>query len=143
MTDLAPVHAFLADLTAVVHLALVAFLVVGGVLACARPRLLRAHLAVLGGVAAFNLTGSDCPLTVLEQHLRALAGQPSYGGGFISHYLVEPVHPAGITPAVDVAIYALVLVPTLTAYTWLAVSRYRRRSDRPIAGQRRAPVPLG
>ena len=113
-------YALLAELTAVVHLGLVGLLVVGGPWACVRRSVLGPHLAVLAGIGAFNVTGSDCPLTTLEQHLRRLDGQPAYGGGFLSHYLVEPWNPAGITPAVDVAIYAVALVPTVASYAWIA-----------------------
>ncbi len=109
-------YRLLADLTAAVHLATIVFLIVGGPLALLRRRLLLPHVAVLAAVGAVNLTGSDCPLTVWEQQLQARGGQQPYSGGFIEHYLVEPVHPAGITPAVELLIYALALVPTVLAY---------------------------
>jgi hypothetical protein len=113
----------LADLVAVVHLSAVLFLLSGALLALRRPRLLLPHLLVAGAILAVNLAGAACPLTELEVWLRGQAGEPAYGGGFIEHYLIEPWHPAGITPAVSVGIYAVAVVPNLVGYGLHAARR--------------------
>ena len=46
-----------------------------------------AHLAAIGVVVAESWLGVVCPLTTLEMRLRADAGEASYGGGFIEHWL--------------------------------------------------------
>ena len=120
----------LARATAVAHLSYVGFLVVGGPLGVRRPRLLPLHLAALGAAIAVNVTGSDCPLTVVEKHALTRAGQPVYDGGFNSHYLVEPVHPAGIDGRVNLAMLTVLCVPTACSYA--AVLR-RRRTRRTAA----------
>jgi hypothetical protein len=122
------VSAALADVVAVVHLLAILLMLTGALLALRWPGLLRVHLPVAGAILALHLAGADCPLTDLEQWLRAAAGQPSYSGGFISHYLVEPVHPAGITPAVSLGIYAVALAPNVLAAALFAVRFARRRS---------------
>lgn len=87
-----------ADGVVILHLAYVAFVVVGllaillGV-AC-RWRWVRCfwfrvlHLAAILVVAAEGLCGMTCPLTVWERQLRTLAGQATYQGDF----LVELAH---------------------------------------------------
>ncbi len=45
------------------------------------------HLASIAYVAAQAWFGMTCPLTTLEMWLRARAGAPTYGGGFIEHWL--------------------------------------------------------
>lgn len=106
----------LALAVAVVHLTTIAFVVTGGLLSWRWPRLLPAHGIVAGSVLALNLARWDCPLTDLELWLRERAGAPGYSDGFISHYLVEPWYPAGITPGVQVGMYLVAAAPNLVAY---------------------------
>ena len=46
-----------------------------------------AHLGAIAYVAAQAGLGITCPLTTLEQWLRAQGGAQPYGGGFIEHWL--------------------------------------------------------
>ena len=123
----------LAGAVAVVHLLAVALMLSGALLALRWPRLLPPHLLVAGAILAVNLAGADCPLTDLEQWLRAAAGEASYSGGYIAHYLVEPWHPAGMTPAVSQAVYAVALAPNALAAVLFAVRAGRRRSAQALA----------
>lgn len=118
--------ALLADLVALTHLAAVLFMLSGALLALRWPALLLPHAVVAGIILAVNLAGAACPLTELELELRAWAGEAPYSGGFISHYLVEPWHPEGVTPAVDRGIYAVALTPNVLGYG-LHAARWRRR----------------
>lgn len=86
----------LADLVVVFHLAFVAFVVFGLVailLGLALGwgwvrnfwfRLL--HLAGIGVVAAQAHCGVICPLTILENALRRVAGQETYPGAFVGYW---------------------------------------------------------
>ena len=93
----ATLSAWLADLVLVLHFALVAF-VVGGLVAIIVGNLLgwtwvnrwwlRAlHLAAIAVVAAQAWLGQDCPLTILEQWLRAQAGGPVHAQSFVGYWL--------------------------------------------------------
>ncbi len=44
-----------------------------------------------------EMSGQICPLTPLEIHLRHLAGEAGYQGGFLDHYLVPLLYPPGLT----------------------------------------------
>jgi hypothetical protein len=116
-----------ADLTVAVHLAFVAFLLAGGFIAWRRPRVLRLHVPAAAVSAGLALTGLDCPLTDLEQWLRRRGGEAAYRGGFVAHYLVRPLHPAGMTPTISVGLRILSVSVVAVAYLGLLVQRRRAR----------------
>lgn len=116
----------LANLIAVTHLFLIGVMLAGGLLAWRWPRMLWLHVPCAMAILAVNLLGADCPLTTMELALRVAGGQPSYDGGFISHYLIEPWHPQGITATVRRVIYGIAIVPNVIAYAGLLARRLRR-----------------
>ena len=89
--------ALLADSILVLHVAIVAFALLGQLLFMAggwrgwawvrAPWVRLTHLALIGFVVAQSWLGEVCPLTIWEQALRQQAGQASYGGSFIEHWL--------------------------------------------------------
>ena len=112
---------------AVVHGAFVLVLVGGAVMVVRNPRAWRVHVPAIVAMSVVAGAGADCPMTVAEARFRARAGWTAHETGFISHYLIEPWHPAGITPRVRLGIIAAWIVPNVTAYGWLAWRRTRRR----------------
>jgi hypothetical protein len=86
-----------ADVVLFLHLCVVVFVVLGLVLIVlgnlrgwrfANAWWFRlAHLATIGVVVAQSWLGMVCPLTTLELWLRAQAGEATYAGGFIEHWL--------------------------------------------------------
>jgi Protein of Unknown function (DUF2784) len=101
---------------AAMHAAAVAFLVTGSLLALRRPRLLWLHVPVTLAILAVYLTGSDCPFTTLELALRERAGEPGYTGGFLGHYITEPLGFPIEATSTQIGIYVVVLVPNLIGY---------------------------
>ncbi|MFG6666408.1 DUF2784 domain-containing protein [Halomonas sp. HNIBRBA4712] len=93
----ASAYLLMADIVLLFHVLFVAF-VVGGLLAIYAGRLWGwrwvrhrgfriIHLAAIGYVVVQAWLGLVCPLTTLEMALRAQAGQASYSGAFIQHWL--------------------------------------------------------
>lgn len=121
--------AALADLVVVVHFAFVVFVVTGGFLALAWPRLAWVHVPVFLWGAAISFGGWVCPLTPLENRLRHAAGEQGYSGGFIDHYILPALYPEGLTRGQQAVMGALVLVINGTAYLllWRKLARRRRR----------------
>ena len=119
----------LADLVVAVHFAFVVFVVAGGFLALAWPRLAWVHVPVFLWGAAISFGGWVCPLTPLENRLRHAAGQQGYEGGFIDHYLLPALYPEGLTRGQQVVMGALVLGINGTAYA-LLLRRSRTRGRR-------------
>jgi hypothetical protein len=122
----------LADLVVGVHTLFVAFVVVGGLLALRWPWVAVLHLPAAAWGALIEFQGWICPLTPLENSLRASAGQAGYRGGFIEHYLLPVLYPAGLTRGVQLALGSGVIVVNLVVYGFL-MARWRRGS----AGRRR------
>jgi hypothetical protein len=119
-------YRILADLVVGVHALFVVFVVAGGLLALRWAWVAAAHLpaAVWGTLIEFR--GWICPLTPLEQSLRASAGQAGYQGGFIEHYLLPVLYPAGLTQGGQLILGSLVIAVNLVVYGMLL----RRRASR-------------
>jgi hypothetical protein len=116
-----------ADGVVVLHLAFVAFVVLGGMLAWRNPAFVWLHLpAALWGAYA-ELTATICPLTPLENSLRARAGESGYEGGFVEHYLIPLLYPVGLTPADQRWIGAFVIGINVVVYAIAIVNARRRR----------------
>jgi hypothetical protein len=115
----------LATAVAVLHAAAVLFMLTGSLLALRWPRVLWLHVPVSLAILAFYLTGSDCPLTTWELALREQAGEPGYTGGFIGHYITEPLGFPIEATSTQVGIYVVAFLPNLIGYG-LLVARARR-----------------
>jgi Protein of Unknown function (DUF2784) len=122
-------YQFLADMVLLAHLAFIVFVLAGGLLLLRWPRLVWLHVpAMLWGVF-IELTGWVCPLTPLENYFRALAGSDIYHGGFIAHYLLPLIYPAGLTPTIQMLLAVVVIVWNVIIYTLLI--RLRRKARQP------------
>jgi hypothetical protein len=120
----------LADLTVVLHLAFIVFVVCGGLLALRWRRLPWVHLPAAVYGVALEIQGWICPLTPLENSLRRQAGEIGYTGGFIEHYILPVVYPAGLTREVQLALAAIVVVVNVAAYSLvIRARRLRTRND--------------
>ena len=120
---------FAADAVVVVHLAFVGFVVLGGMMAWRDLRFAWLHLPAAAWGAYAEFTATICPLTPLENRLREIAGAASYDGGFIAHYLMPVLYPAGLTPAHQRWIGVLVIAVNLAIYG-VAIVRARCKSAR-------------
>ena len=120
----------LADLVVVVHLAFVAFIVLGGLLVFRWRQVAWLHVPAAIWGTAIEFAGWICPLTPLENWLRARAGGTSYQGGYVEHYLLTALYPSGLTRGDQLVLGALVLGLNLTIYA-LVLARVRcSRSSR-------------
>ena len=100
--DSALANRLAADALLVAHAAFVVFVIAGLVLvllggACrwrwVRNRCFRlVHVAAIGVVVLQSWLGIVCPLTTLEMALRARAGDATYAGGFLAHWVQRLVY---------------------------------------------------
>ncbi len=114
----------LADAVLLAHAAFVAFVVLGGLIVLRWPRLAWVHLPVVAWGAGIEFAGGICPLTPLENHLRTLAHEQGYAGGFVEHYVFGLLYPEGLTREVQIVLGIGVLALNGFVYAWLW---YRRR----------------
>jgi polyferredoxin len=114
----------LADAVLAAHFAFVVFvvlglalIVVGGVRGwpwVRNPIFRLAHLGAIAIVVAQAWLGAVCPLTTLEMALRRRAGDASYTGSFIAHWLEQLLYyeaPAWVF-AVGYSAFALLVIGT-------------------------------
>ena len=111
---------------ALTHAAAVVVLLTGSLLALRWPRLLWLHVPVALAILALYLTGSDCPLTTWELALREAAGEPGYGGGFIGHYVTEPLGFPIRETSTQIGVYVTAFLPNVIGYGLLAARHLRR-----------------
>jgi len=115
-------YRLLADVVLVAHLGFVLFVVAGGFLILRWPEMAWVQLPSAFWGLVVEWSGWICPLTPLENRLRAQGGGAGYAGGFVEHYLVPVLYPASLTRGVQVLLGATVLVINLIAYA-LAFAR--------------------
>lgn len=120
-------HAALADVVLLLHGLFIVWVVAGGLSVLWRAWLAWLHLPAAAWGVWIEWSGAICPLTPLEQSLRHAAGQAGYRGGFIEHYLAAAIYPAGLTPAHQWLLGALVLAINLAVYAFAFVRAARRR----------------
>jgi hypothetical protein len=116
-----------ADAVVVLHLGFVLFVIAGGLLALRDRRLAWLHLPAAAWGAGIELAGGVCPLTPLENRLRQLGGEAGYPGGFVDHYLLPALYPAGLTRGVEIALGVAVLLGNAAIYA-AVIRRARRRA---------------
>ena len=109
-------YRLLADAVVLVHTAFVAFVVLGGFLAWRWSRIAWLHVPCALWGAVIEYQGWVCPLTPLENDLRRRAGLAGYAGGFVEHYVLPVLSPAGLTRPVQALLGTLVVVVNLIAY---------------------------
>ena len=127
----------LADSVLALHLAFVAFVVLGLALVLAggmwhwrwvrNPWFRTIHLLAIVGVAGQTWLNIECPLTTLEMALRARAGTAVYSGSFIEYWLQSILYlraPNWVF-AVCYSVFALVVV---LAWLWVRPRRFAARS---------------
>jgi hypothetical protein len=114
----------LADLVMLGHFAYIVFVVGGALLVLHHRAWMWLHLpAVVWGIWV-EFLARRCPLTPLENALRAKAGQAGYSGGFIDHYITRAVYPEGLTTQGQIFLGVFVLLVNVALY-WLVWRRAR------------------
>jgi hypothetical protein len=119
------IYSVLADVTVVLHLLFVVFVVFGGLLVLLRPRMAWLHVPAAVWGAWIEFAGWICPLTPLENWFRERGGRPPYAAGFVEHYIVPVLYPAVLSRELQWALGGLVLVVNVVLYAMLL----RRRSN--------------
>jgi hypothetical protein len=120
-------YGVLASAVVAVHALFILFVVFGGFLAWRRRWVAVIHIPCAVWGVWIEYRGAICPLTPLENSLRARAGQAGYSGGFVEHYLLPAIYPTGLTPRVQLILGTFVLLINVVAYA-IVVRRLTRGS---------------
>jgi hypothetical protein len=120
---------FAADAVVIFHFGFILFAIFGGALVFYRPYWACLHLPACAWGVWIEVSHHRCPLTRLENLLRADAGEAGYGSGFVNHYLVPLIYPPGLLARQQLYLAAGLLGINLTLY---AVAFIRQRKPKPL-----------
>jgi len=118
-----------ADAVMAIHLLFIAFALAGSFLILWKRWILWLHIPALAWGVWIEASGNICPLTPLENHYRDLAGQTTYGEGFVTHYLGPIIYPAGLTRSTQFLIMGILIAVNVVGYGLVCRrdARLRRR----------------
>jgi hypothetical protein len=121
------IYQAIADLLVMLHFAFILFVVLGGLLVLKRSWVALLHIPSVVWGLLIEWQGWICPLTPLEIHFRVLAGEAGYAGGFIDHYLIPLIYPAGLTRTLQIALGSSLLAINLVIYGYLGFSKIHHK----------------
>ena len=121
------VYRWLADLVVIVHALFVVFVLVGAFLALRWRWIVWLHVPAAVWGVLIEYGGWICPLTPIENSLRVRAGQSTYSGDFIQHYLLGALYPQGLTRATQYVLGSAALLLNVIGYA-LLIRSVRRGS---------------
>jgi hypothetical protein len=123
-------YSLMADAVVVFHLLFIVFVLSGALLVLRWRGWIWLHLPAVAWGMAVEFLHLYCPLTPLENALRLKAGSAGYEGDFLGHYLIPLIYPAGLTPQIQIALGAVVLVVNISAYLIVLLRGRRQRKGR-------------
>lgn len=109
----------LADLTLCIHVGFVLFVIIGGLLLLRWRWMAWLHLPAAAWGAIVELTGWTCPLTPLENWLRAQGGEASYRSDFVAQYLLPLLYPGDLTRDIQLLLGTIVIALNVAVYWWV------------------------
>ena len=122
-----------ADVTLLLHVLFVAFVVIGLLLILVgkvrvwswirNPWFRLIHLAAISVVMVQSWFGLICPLTTIEMALRSRAGDTVYSGSFISHWL-ESILYYQVPPWIFVVCYLAFGAVVVASWFWIRPRRF-------------------
>jgi hypothetical protein len=116
----------LADAVLVLHLAFIAFVLGGALLALRWRRVVWIHLPAVAWAVMLELQGWVCPLTPLEDRLREAAGQSPSSGSFVERTLLPVIYPPGLCASSQKILAAGVLAANVALYGGVWARRRRQ-----------------
>jgi hypothetical protein len=116
-----------AELTLILHLLFITFILFGGLLALRKSFWIWLHIpAVLWGLW-IEWAGWLCPLTPLENYFRRRASSAEYPESFIEHYLVSIIYPDQLTISLQWVLGGILLIINLLIYFYVFRLRNKRQ----------------
>ena len=119
-------YQIIADILVIVHFLFILFVIFGGFLVLRWRFVFWIHIPCAMWGMLIEFAGWLCPITPLENHFRHLAGQAGYHGGFINHYIMPVIYPAGLTRDIQYLLGTGVLIITIIAYSLVIYQRMKQ-----------------
>ena len=109
-------YEFFANLTLIVHLIFILFVVFGGLIFFIFPKIIYMHLPALLWGIYIELTNSVCPLTYLENWFLYKGELSTYSNDFINKYLFQIINPKGFTAEIQIYLGISLIVINILIY---------------------------
>ncbi len=116
-----------ADLTALVHLLFVIFVIIGGLFVFKWKRIAWIHLPAAVWGALIEFAGWYCPLTNLEIFFLEKAEIAGYKHGFVEHYILPVIYPAALTRELQIILGLFVVSVNIIIYMLVIYQRGRKK----------------
>lgn len=114
-----PLAHLLADLTVILHLLFIVFVLLGALLLLKWHKLIWLHLPCLFWGVMVELMGWYCPLTPMENYFRQQAGLEMYAGDFVMQYIMPIIYPPDLTREFQLLFGITVLLMNIGIYSYL------------------------
>ena len=112
-------YEFFANLTLIVHLIFILFVIFGGLFFFIFSKIIYIHLPALLWGIYIELTNSVCPLTYLENWFLNKAELATYSNGFINNYLYPIIYPEGLTNNIQIYLGITLIVINILIYGFI------------------------
>ena len=121
----------LADVVLLFHIIFILFVILGGLLTIKWKKAAGIHLPLLLWGIMIEYFGWICPLTPLENSLRAKGGGTSYESSFVEYYLLPLIYPGQLTRHIQLLLGTLLLLINIFIYfiVWLEWKKKKRRPE--------------
>ena len=109
-------YEFFANLTLIVHLIFILYVVFGGLIFFIFSKTIFIHPPALLWGIYIELTNSVCPLTYLENWFLYQGGLTTYSNDFINNYLFPIIYPEGLTAEIQIYLGVSLIVINILIY---------------------------
>ena len=109
-------YEFFANLTLIVHLIFILFVVFGGLIFFIFSKIIYMHLPALLWGIYIELTNSVCPLTYLENWFLHKGELSTYSNDFINNYLFPIIYPEDLTAEIQIYLGISLIVINILIY---------------------------
>lgn len=116
----------MADIVVLLHFTFILFVLMGGILSIWWRKVVWIHIPAAGWGVLIEFAGWICPLTPLENRLRAKGGEAGYPGGFVEKYILPVIYPTELTREIQIILGILVITVNLVIY-WKVFFKYSTR----------------
>ena len=109
-------YELLANLTLVIHLIFILFVIFGGILFFIFSKIIYIHIPSLLWGIYIEFTNSVCPLTYLENWFLYKGELSTYSNDFIINYLFPIIYPEGLTAEIQIYLGVFLIVINILVY---------------------------
>ncbi|HCN84297.1 MAG TPA: DUF2784 domain-containing protein [Sphingobacteriaceae bacterium] len=111
------IYLFLTQLTVIIHLLFILFVIAGGFFAHKKRWIKIIHLCAVAWAVYVELSGMICPLTYLENYFASHARLATYKEDFVTRYLIPVIYQDNLTPNIQLILAGVVIFINIIAYS--------------------------